>query len=49
MQGEIRTYFEAEAKELIDRLTRGSAALGAGSADEDKAAIADMLRAAHTL
>ena len=43
---DIRTYFEAEAKELIDRLTRGIAALGA---EGDQAAIADMLRAAHTL
>ena len=49
MNSEIRTYFEAEAKELIDRLTRGTASLGAGPAEQDQAAIADMLRAAHTL
>ncbi len=50
MQGEIRTYFEAEAKELIDRLTRGVASLTPeAGADAQAAAMADMLRAAHTL
>ena len=56
MQADIRTYFEAEARELIDRLTRGAAELGAGTraggsdkAGADAMAVADMLRAAHTL
>ena len=56
MQADIRTYFEAEAKELIDRLTGGAAALGAGAGfggsgknEADAVAVADMLRAAHTL
>lgn len=49
MQAEIRTYFEAEARELIDRLTRGAAELGGGAGEAEAAAIADMLRAAHTL
>ena len=49
MQQEIRTYFEAEARELIDRLTRGVASLHTAGAESAPAAIADMLRAAHTL
>ena len=47
MPDDIRRYFEAEAQELIDRLTSGVATLGAGNGDA--AAVQDMLRAAHTL
>ena len=53
MEAEIRGYFEAEAKELIDRLTRGVSRLqgleGEAAAAAGGAALPDVLRAAHTL
>ena len=47
MADEIRGYFEAEAEELIARLTRGVAGLNGG--ELAAAGAQDMLRAAHTL
>ena len=52
MQAEIRGYFEEEAQDLIDRLTRGAQALAPvyDAADANALnALNAMLRAAHTL
>ena len=47
MNGEIRTYFELEARELVDRLTRGVALLDGGAASPEN--VQSLQRAAHTL
>ncbi len=47
MAEDIRQYFEAEAEELIARLTHGVAGLSGGELEAEAAQ--DMLRAAHTL
>jgi two-component system chemotaxis sensor kinase CheA len=47
MQPEIRRYFQMEAKELIDKLTRGAAQLDGST--PDPANVQQMQRAAHTL
>jgi two-component system chemotaxis sensor kinase CheA len=47
MNEEIRTYFELEATELVDRLTRGAAELDGAPATAENISI--LQRAAHTL
>jgi two-component system chemotaxis sensor kinase CheA len=48
MSGQLRTFYEAEARELIDRLTRGTSALQ-GAPEAESSTLADVERAAHTL
>lgn len=47
MNGEIRTYFELEARELVDRLTRGAAQLDGSAPSPEN--LQSLQRAAHTL